>query len=113
MRNLLSHFHYYSLVLKNAFDILKGLRVYEHIFLPSSKSKKLNKISVQFTLSVMSDSLRPLELQHMPGLPVHHQLPKLTQTHVHCIGDAIQTSHALLSPSPPAFNLSEHQSLFK
>ena len=51
MRNLLSHFHYYSLVLKNAFDILKGLRVYEHIFLPSSKSKKLNKISVQFTQS--------------------------------------------------------------
>ena len=41
-----------------------------------------------------------------PGLPVHHQLPELTQTHVHRVGDAIQPSHPLSSPSPPAFNLS-------
>ena len=41
----------------------------------------------------------------MPGFPVHHQLPKLAQTHVHQVGDAIQPSHPLLSPSPPAFNL--------
>ena len=41
-----------------------------------------------------------------PGFPVHHQLLELTQTHVHCIGDAIQPSHPLSSPSPPAFNLS-------
>ena len=41
-----------------------------------------------------------------PGLPVHHQLPELTQTHVHQVGDAIQPSHPLSSPSPPAFNLS-------
>ena len=41
-----------------------------------------------------------------PGLPVHHQLPEFTQTHVHRVGDAIQPSHPLLSPSPPAFNLS-------
>ena len=40
-----------------------------------------------------------------PGFPVHHQLPKLAQTHVHQVGDAIQPSHPLLSPSPPAFNL--------
>ena len=40
-----------------------------------------------------------------PGLPVHHQLPKIAQTHVHLVGDAIQPSHHLLSPSPPAFNL--------
>ena len=46
-----------------------------------------------------------------PGLPVHHQLPELTQTHVHRVGDAIQPSHPLLSPSPPAFNLSQHQGL--
>ena len=49
----------------------------------------------------------------MPGFPVHHQLPKLTQTHVHRVGDAIQPSHSLSFPSPPAFNLSQHQSLFK
>ena len=49
----------------------------------------------------------------MPGLPVHHQLPESTQTHVHWVSDAIQPSHPLLSPSPPALNLSQHQGLFK
>ena len=48
-----------------------------------------------------------------PGLSVHHQLPEFTQTHVHRVGDAIQPSHPLLSPSPPAPNLSQHQSLFQ
>ena len=48
-----------------------------------------------------------------PGLPVHHQLPEFTQTHVHWVGDAIQPSHPLLSPSLPAFNFSQHQGLFK
>ena len=46
-----------------------------------------------------------------PGLPVHHQLLEFTQTHVHRVGDAIQPSHPLLSPSPPALNLSQHQGL--
>ena len=48
-----------------------------------------------------------------PSFPVHHQLPELTQTHVHLVSDAIQPSHALSSPSPPAFNLSQHQDLFQ
>ena len=48
-----------------------------------------------------------------PGFPVHHQLPEFIQTHVHQVGDAIQPSHPLLSPSPPAFNLSQIQGLFK
>ena len=48
-----------------------------------------------------------------PGLPAHHQLPELTQTHVHRVSDAIQPSHPLLSPSPPAPNPSQHQSLPK
>ena len=48
-----------------------------------------------------------------PGLPVHHQLLEFTQTHVHQVCDAIQSPHSLLSPSPPAFNLSQHQGLFK
>ena len=47
----------------------------------------------------------------MPGFPVHHQFPELTQTHVPRVSDAIQPSHSLLSPSPPAFNLSQHQGL--
>ena len=48
-----------------------------------------------------------------PGLPVHHQLPEFTQIQVHWVGDAIQPSHPLLSPSPPAPNPSQHQGLFK
>ena len=46
-----------------------------------------------------------------PGFPVHHQLPELTQTHVHRVGNAIQPSHPLSSPSPPTFNPSQHHSL--
>ena len=48
-----------------------------------------------------------------PGLLVHHQLPEFTQTHVHWLGDAIQPSHPLSSPSPPVFNFSQHQGLFQ
>ena len=47
------------------------------------------------------------------GFPVHHQLPELAKTHVHQVGDAIQPSHPLLSPFPPAFNLSQHQGLYQ
>ena len=62
-------------------------------------------------------SLSPTLCDHMncsmPGLPANRQLPEFTQTHVHRVSDAIQTSHPLSSPSPPAFNLSQHQGLFK
>ena len=51
--------------------------------------------------------------RNTPGLPVHHQLPEITQTHVHRVSDAIQPSHTLLSPSPPAPNPSQHQGLFQ
>ena len=49
----------------------------------------------------------------MPGFPIHHQLPELAQTHAHWVSDAIQPSHPLSSPSPLAFNISQHQGLFK
>ena len=65
--------------------------------------------SVQFSHSVVANSLRPHESQHTRG--VHHQLLELTQTHVHWVSDAIQSSHPLSSPSPPAPNPSQHQSL--
>ena len=68
--------------------------------------------SVQFSSSVVSDSLRPHD-HSMPGLPVHHQLPEFTQTHVHRVADAIQPSHPLLSPSPPAPSPSQHQDLLQ
>ena len=60
----------------------------------------------------MSDSLRPRDCG-MPGFPVHHQLLELAQTHVHQVGDAVQLSHPLSSPSPPAFSLSQRQGLFQ
>ena len=60
----------------------------------------------------MSNSLRHMDCS-TPGLPVHHQLPELTQTHVHQVGDAMQPSHRLLPPSPSAFSLSQHQGLFQ
>ena len=49
----------------------------------------------------------------MPGFPVHHQLPELARAHVHQVGDTIQPSHPLLSPSTPAFNLSQQQGIFQ
>ena len=67
---------------------------------------------VQFSHSVVFGSFRPHGLHHASPT-VHHQLPELAQTHVHCIGDAIQPSHPLSSPSSPAFNLSQRQGLFK
>ena len=69
----------------------------------------------QFTAVQWLSSVRlcdPMDCS-TPGFPVHHQLPELTQTHVHWVGDAIQPSHPLSSPSPPAFNLSHHQGLFQ
>ena len=68
--------------------------------------------SVQFSRSVMSDSLRPMN-RSMPGLPVHHELREFTQTHVQRAGDTIQPSNSLSSPSPLAPNPSQHQSLFQ
>ena len=56
----------------------------------------------------LCDSMNP----STPGLPVHHHLPEFTQTHIHRVGDAIQPSHPLSSPFPPATNPSQHQSLF-
>ena len=85
-----------------------------------SKEKSLSKLdflfvffkifshSVQFSHSVISDSLQPHGLQH-----ARPPCPSPTQTHIHRVSDAIQPSHPLSSPSPPAFNLSEHQGLFK
>ena len=68
--------------------------------------------SVQFSRSVVSNPLLPMN-RSTPGLPVHHQLPEFTQTQVDRVSDAIQPSHPLSSPSPPAPNPSQHQSLFQ
>ena len=76
--------------------------------------KKLRPTSVQFSSIAQSCLALCDPMNHStPGLPVHHQLLEFTQTHVHWVGDAIQPSQPLSSPSPPTFNLSQHQGLFK
>ena len=77
-------------------------------------SLQLKSLSFQFSLVVQScPTLCDLMNHSTPGFPVHHQLPEFTQTHVHQVGDAIQPSHPLLSPSPPAPNPSQRQGLFQ
>ena len=75
---------------------------------------KLNikKNKIIFSRSVVSDSLQPHESQHARP-PCYHQPSEFTKTHVHRVGDAIQPSHPLSSPSPPAPNSSQHQGLFQ
>ena len=95
---------------------LKWLNDYVTKFL-RAKSLKLRGVlnsSVQFSSVTQScPTLCDLMNRSMPGLPVHHHLPEFTQTHVHWVSDAIQPSHPLSSPSPPAPNPSQHQSLFQ
>ena len=82
-----------------------------HITLPT----KVHLVSsVQFSSVAQScpTLCHPMDCS-TPGLSVHHQLPEFTQTHVHRVGDAIQPSHPLSSPSPPALNLSQHQGLLQ
>ena len=83
-------------------------------FSSSLRWKILHSYQVQFS-SVAQSCLTLCDPMNcsMPGLHVHHQLLEFTQTHVHWVGDAIQPSHPLLSPSPPAPNPSQHQSLFQ
>ena len=70
--------------------------------------------SVQFSSLTQSRPTLCYPMNHRtPGLPVHHQLPESTQTHVHGVSDAIQPSHPLSSPSPPAHNPSQHQGLLQ
>ena len=70
--------------------------------------------SVQFSPVAQLYTTLCTPMNHsMLGLPVHHELPEFTQTHVHQVNDAIQPSHPLLPPSPPAFSLSQHQGLFQ
>ena len=68
--------------------------------------------SVQFSVSVMSHSLQPHELQHT-RFPCPSPTPGVVQTHIHRVGNAFQPSHPVSFPSPPAFSLAQHQGLFQ
>ena len=84
------------------------------VFSPPSSSMWDNLLCSLLYLSVQFSSVAQSCLDHsMPFLPVHHQLSEFTQTYVHWVGDAIQSSHPLSSPSPPALNLSQHEGLFQ
>ena len=69
-------------------------------------------VSESVVAQLCPDLFDPMDCS-TPGFPVHHQLPELVQTHVHQVSNAIQPSHPLSSPSPPTFNLSQHQGLFQ
>ena len=85
-----------------------------HKYNPSEEGLLYIWGSVQFSSVVQSCPTVCDPMNHStPGLPIHHQLLEFTQTHFHWVSDAIQPSHPLSSPSPPAFNLSQHQGLFK
>ena len=82
--------------------------------LPSSEPSHPTFSSVQFSsVNQLCPTLCDPMNHSTPGLPVHHQLPEFTQTHVHRVSDAIQPSHPLSSSSPSAHNPSQHQSLFQ
>ena len=84
--------------------------IYENILFNLYNSIKVDQFSsvAQLCLTLCD----PMDCS-TSGLPVHHQLPELAQTHVHRVSDAIQPSHPLSAPSPPAFNFSQHQGLFQ
>ena len=121
------HFHYTWLVLKshhiassNKFFFIKDITYDFSYMRPKNMTLNWTKLRsikrVQYQIRSVTQSC-PTLCDPMncstPGLPVHHQLPEFTQTHVHQVSDAIQPSHPLLSPSPPAPNPSQHQSLFQ
>ena len=86
----------------------------DRFFTTSTTWETLRKCSVQFSsVSQSCPTLSGPMNYSTPGLPVHHKLPEFTQTHVHQVSDAIQPSHPLSSPSPPAPNPFQHQSLFQ
>ena len=108
----------------------KDLELRETKYFPRSHSQLCGRASLERRYLCHSSVLVPILLSQFssvarscptlcdpmdcstPGLPVHHQLPELPQTHVHQVGDTIQPSHPLSPPSPPALNLSQHQGLF-
>ena len=112
---------FYTLIKLCYTKALKWLRLVPGPEAKSSSSEFTNPTSITISYhSIQFSSVaqwRPTlcnPMNHItPGLPVHHQLPEFTQTHVHEVGDVIQPSHPLLSPSLPAPNPSQHQGLFQ
>ena len=101
-----------SLQSKGLSRVFSNTAVQKHQFFGAQLSYTPTVTSIQFSSVAQSCPTCCDPMNHStPGLPVHHQLPDFTQTHVHRVGDAIKPSHPLSSPSPPAPNLSQHQGL--
>ena len=106
--------HYKEEVFENSSGEIRTLYVHVHFKILQSVEHVCQEIGDQFSsVTQTCPNLCNSMNCSMPGLPVCHQLPESTQTHVHWVSDAIQPSHPLSTPSPPAFNLSQHQGLFK
>ena len=95
---------------RNTAGILRGIAL--NLKITSGNSSIFSSVQFSSVAQLCPTLCDPMN-RSTPGLPVHHQLPEFTQTHVHPVGDAIQPSHPLSSPSPPAPNPSQHQSLFQ
>ena len=110
--------HLYSMILflQREKYMCESICVHIYIYIYHRKIlwKKTYRFMVQFSSVTQSgQTLCDSMNRSMPSLPVNHRLPEFTQTHVHRVSDAIQPSHPLSSPSPPAPNLSQHQGLFQ
>ena len=107
---------YYSAITKNTFEsvLMRWMKLELIYRVKQAKKKNTNTVSVEFSSVTQScPTLCNLMTRSIPSLPVHHQLLELAQTQVHQVGDAIEPSPPLSSPSPPALNLSQRQGLFK
>ena len=106
---------FWTMVLKKTLESPLDCKEIQPVHLKGNQSWIIIGRTDQFSSIVTLSCPTPCDLMDRgtPGLPVHHQLLEFTHIHVHRVGDAIQTSHPLSSPSPPTFNLSQHQGLFK
>ena len=88
-----------------------GMMIFYLLYISFSHLLKMHSVQFSSVAQSCPTLCDPMDCS-MPGFPVHHQIPH-HQIHVHQVSDAIQPSHPLSSPSPPAFNLSQHQGLFQ
>ena len=116
-------FHHLKIKANTVYLLRVVIRIKDLMKMRGLKINKTMYNSTDYFLNPLSDQIRSVAQScptlwdpmncSTPDLPVHHQLPEFTQTHVHPVSDAIQPSHPLSSPSPPAPNPSQHQSLFQ
>ena len=100
-------------LIENKLLLLRSVSTLTYVYLLNLRNHNLVQLCQFSSVGQSSPTLcNPMNCS-TPGLPVHHQLPEFTQTHIHLVGDAIQPSHPLSSPSPPAPSPSQHQSLFQ